>query len=149
MSTNRTISDFPKLHPPPTISHCNIFAMPCGNMSGQHLLRLEFDVGLIQLLKGKCEDDLTAATQELSSLKQETRHIFDIEKENKKTICTNKINELKAKIAQLDEQLASLEEQIQRHKEEHKPRPPLSQSELAERIARNEAHMRARLARIH
>ncbi|KAI4948269.1 hypothetical protein J4E91_006264 [Alternaria rosae] len=123
--------------------------MPCKDMYGQYSAQAEMDAGLTKLLKGKYEEDLTAATQELSSLKQETRHIFDIEKENKKTICTNKINELTANIAQLDENLASLDEQIQRLKEELKPPPQLSQSELAERKARHEAHMRAKLARIH
>jgi len=149
MSTNLTISNFPKLHPPSTISPYNIFAMPCKDMFGQYSAQAEMDAGLTKLLKAKYEDDLVTTTEELSSLKQDTRHIFDIEKENKKTTCTNKIKELTAKIAQLDEQLASLDEQIQRCREEHKPRPPLSQSELAERKARNEAHMRARLSRIH
>ena len=95
------------------------------------------DAGLTKLLKGKYEEDLTAATQKLSSLKQETRHIFDIEKENKKTICTNKINELTAKIAQLDENLASLDEQIQRFKEGHKPSRQSSPSEIEEECTHN------------
>jgi len=149
MSTNRTISDFPKLHPPPTISHHNTFAMSCKNickdMSGQYLLYLEGDASISKSFKGWHEKDLIAATQELSELNKETRHIFDSEKEDKKIICTNKIKDLTAKIATLDEQLASLDEQIQRWKEENKPRP---QSEFAECEARSKAHMRARLERI-
>ena len=85
-------------------------------------------------LKGKYEDDLKATIQELSELKQETRHILDMQKEDKKIICTNKIDDLTAKIAQLDEQLASLDEQIQRWKEEHPLR--MSQSEIDEQTAR-------------
>ena len=145
MSTNCTVSDFPKLHPPPTISHRNIFAMPCRDMSDQHLLSLQSDAHISKRLKAKYENDLKATIQELSELNQETMHSFDMEKGDKEIICTNKINDLTAKIAQLDEQLASLDEQIQRWKEENKPRP---QSELAECKARSEAHIRAKLARI-
>jgi len=133
MSTNCTVSDFPKLHPPPTISHRNIFAMPCRDMSDQHLLSLQSDAHISKRLKAKYEDDLKATIQELSELKQATR---DIEKEDKKIICTNKINDLTAKIANLDEQLASLDEQIQRYKEENPPVRPLSQSERDEQSAR-------------
>ena len=145
MSTNHTISNFPKLHPPPTISHRNTFAMPCPDMSGQYLLSLQGDAHISKRLKAKYEDDLKATIQELSELNQETMHSFDMEKGDKEIICTNKINDLTAKIAQLDEQLASLDEQIQRWKEENKPLPP---SELAECKARSEAHIRAKLARI-
>jgi len=136
VSTNHTISNFPKLHPPPTISHRNTFAMPCPDLSGQHLLSLQGDASIAKYFKGKYEDDLKATIQELSELNQETRHVFDMEKEDKTIICTNKINELTAKIAQLDEQLASLDEQIQRWKEENPPSRQLSQREMDEQTAR-------------
>ncbi|KAI4649063.1 uncharacterized protein J4E78_008581 [Alternaria triticimaculans] len=110
--------------------------MPCPDMSDQHLLSLQSHAHISKRLKAKYEDDLKATIQELSELNQETTHIFDMEKDNKKTICTNKINELTAKIAQLDEQLASLDKQIQRWKEEHPPSRQLSQRERDEEFAR-------------
>ena len=110
--------------------------MPCPDMSGQYLLSLQGDASIAKYFKGKYEDDLKATIQELSELNQETRHVFDMEKEDKTIICTNKINELTAKIAQLDEQLASLDEQIQRWKEENPPSRQLSQREMDEQTAR-------------
>ncbi|KAI4604906.1 hypothetical protein J4E80_010834 [Alternaria sp. BMP 0032] len=124
----------PSLHPPPTISHYIIFAMFCRDMSDQYHLYLIGEASMSKHLKAKYEDDLKATIQELSELKQETRHVFDTGMEDKKIICTNKVNELTAKIAQLDEQLASLDEQIQRWKEENPPRA--TQSEMDEEFTR-------------
>ncbi|KAH6857432.1 hypothetical protein BKA58DRAFT_406197 [Alternaria rosae] len=152
-STNRTISNFPKL-PIHTIPHRNFFAM--SSQRGCMVYTTEYQLAEYEIMsaihnmsKHKYEEDLKAVNQELYELKQETRRIFDIGKENKKIICTNKINDLTAESAQLDDKLSWLDEQIQRLKEELKPPPPLSQSELAERKARHEAHMRAKLARTH
>ncbi|KAI4701155.1 hypothetical protein J4E89_010731 [Alternaria sp. Ai002NY15] len=137
----------PSLHPPPTISRRIIFAMFCRDMSDQYHLYLIGEASMSKHFKAKYEDDLKATTQELSELNQDTRHSFDMEKEDKKIICTNKINDLTAKIAQLDEQLESLAEQIQRWKEEHPPIRQLSQRERDEEFARMPKN-RAKLERI-